>query len=151
MLRLSDSSYPVTFLGWLITHPPPQGPPPQSPSPTKNNTKITTFALAVFFVGEEGNSPLKTIKCYVFQICPTPLASWGGASPICHPRGPPHSPKAAKINAEITRFSSVVFSVGREGSSPLNTIKCKVFLICPTLTPSKSGKSPICHPRDPPT
>ena len=62
MLSLSDSTYPITLLGWRITHPSPQGP-PQSPKATKNTTKITRFASAVFFIGKEGYSPLKIIKC----------------------------------------------------------------------------------------
>ena len=114
----------------------PRGP-PQSPKATKNTTEITKFGLAVFLVGKEGNSPLKTIKCIVFLICPTPLPSWGGASPIRHPRGPSQSTRATNNTTKITRFGLAVFLVGKEGNSPLKTIKYKVFLICP-LTPSPS-------------
>ena len=40
----------------------PRGP-PQSPKTTQNTTEITRFAIAVFFIGKEGYSPLKIIKC----------------------------------------------------------------------------------------
>ena len=141
-------SYPFTLLGWRITHLSPQGP-PQSPKAAKNTTEITTFGLAVFFVGKEGNSHLKTIKCQVFLICPTPSPSWGGASPIRHPRGPPQSPKATKNTTQLTTFGLAVFFVGEEGNSYHKTIKCKVFLIRPTPSPSWGGASPIPHPRGP--
>ena len=77
----------------------------------------------MFFVGKEGNSHLKTIKCKVFLISPTPSPSWGGASPIRYPRGPPQSPKAAKNTIKTTRFGSALFLVGKEGTTPLKTIK----------------------------
>ena len=99
----------------------PRGP-PQSPKPTKNTTEITRFGLAVFLVGKEGNSPLKTTKCQVFLIRPTPSPSLGGASPIRHPRGPPQSPKATKNTTKITRFGSHLTS------SVTGTSRCPTHL-----------------------
>ena len=107
------------------------------------------FGLAVCFMGKEGNSHLKTTKCQVFLICPTPSSSLGGASIICHPRGPPQSLKATKNTTKITRFGLAVFLVGKEGNSPLKTTKCQVFLIRPTPSTSLGGASPIRHPRGP--
>ena len=50
----------------------------------------------------------------------------------------------------ITRFDLAVFLVRKEGNNPLKTIKCLVFLICPTLVPSLGGASLICHLSGPP-
>ena len=55
---------------------------------------------------------------------PTPSPSWGGASPSRNPRGPPQSPKATKNTTEITRFALALFSIGKEGNSPLKITKC---------------------------
>ena len=98
--------------------------PPQSPKATKNTTEISRFASAVFFIGKEGYSPLRIIKCKVSLTRPTPSPSWGGTSPIRCPRGPPQSPTATKNTAEITRFTSALFFTGKEGYSPLKIIKC---------------------------
>ena len=110
---------------------------------------IIRFGSVIYFVGKEGSSPLQTIKCYVFLICPTPSPSWGGISPLYPPRGPLQICKAAKNGTKIPRFGSAIFIIGKQGKSPLKSIKCSVFLICLSPSPSRGGKSPICHPRGP--
>ena len=99
---------------------------------------------------EEGISPLRTIRCSVFPKRLTPSPAWGGASPINHPRGCPQSPKATKNTTKITRFCLPTCFMGKEENSLLKTIIRNVFLICPTLSPSCGGASPIRHPRGPP-
>ena len=38
---------------------------------------------------KKGTSHIKNVKYLVFLSRPTLSHSWGGAQPICHPRGPP--------------------------------------------------------------
>ena len=104
---------------------------PQSPKVTKNTTMFTRFNLAVFLVRKEGNSPLKTIKCLVFLICPTLVPSLGGASLICHLSGPPQSPKVSKNTIKITSFCHAVILMSKEANSLLKAIKCLAYLSHP--------------------
>ena len=54
---------------------------------TKNATKIIRSCLAGLFMGKKGNSHLKSITCSVLLTFLTSSPSWGGTSPIHHPRG----------------------------------------------------------------
>ena len=91
------------------------------------------------------------LKFFIFfLIFPASTPSLGGASSISHPWGQPQSPKVTKNTTMFTRFNLAVFLVRKEGNSPLKTIKCLVFLICPTLVPSLGGTSLICHLSGPP-
>ena len=72
---------PVSLLGWYVTHLSPHGP-QSEPKSAKNLVKVTRFCVVVFFIGTEGNSPLKNCIHHILWICPTLSASWGGTSPI---------------------------------------------------------------------
>ena len=63
MLSLSDTSYSVTVLGWLIIHLSPQELPTEPQSNQKYHCvdQICLSHLSHHF-GKEGNNPLKTIK-----------------------------------------------------------------------------------------
>ena len=77
-------------------------------------------------------SPFKTMNCSVFQLCFTLSPTWGGTSPIHHPRGRHQGHKATKNTTKIIRFGITTSFMGKK-NSPLKTITCKVFLIYPTL------------------
>ena len=171
MFNLSDLSYAVTFLGWLIAHslhnaqlsPQPKSnkkyqqdnliwlkqcfigtlkqtnaespcfvqshylsgvDPLRAPQRPKRPPIQPDLAKLIFFMSKEENSFHKTVRRQVSLIHPPPSSSWGGTSPICHPRCPPQSPKATKNTTEIIRFDLAVFFLGKEGNSPLKTIKC---------------------------
>ena len=128
---------------------PPSGVSGIIPKATKTTPKLITFGSDVFFTGEEGNSPLKTIKHPPFQISSAPSPSRGGASPIYHPRSTPQCYKATKNTPEVIWFGLAVFFVGKEGNSLLKTIKHQSFLIFPILSTSWLGPSPICYHRGP--
>ena len=97
-------------------------------------------------MGKEGNSQLKSITCLLLLISPTSSPSWGGTSPIHHPRAPFQSPKVTKSAVKITR-SCLAGIIIKEGDNYLKFITCSVFLICPTPSPSWGGTSPIHHPK----
>ena len=97
-------------------------------------------------MGKEENSLLNTIISKVFLICPTLSPSYGGASPIRHPRGPPQSFRATKNTTELSKFGLLILFTGNVGNRPLKTIKYKVSLICHTPSPLWVSSSPICHP-----
>ena len=107
----------------------------KSPKVTKNATKIIRSCLAGLFIGKEGNSQLKSITCFLLLISPTSSPSWGGTSPIHHPRAPFQSPKVTKSAVKITR-SCLAGIIIKEGDNYLKFITCSVFLICPTPSPS---------------
>ena len=91
-----------------------------------------------------------TITWNLSWIRPTPSPSWGGTSPIPHPRGPPESPKVTKNTTVISRSHLAVVFIGKEGNNHLKSVTCLVPLICPTPSPSWGSTSPIPHPRGPP-
>ena len=81
----------------------------QRPSATIIATKLTIGyepGLTIFNMGKKGNSPLKSVKCCL-QICPTLSPSWGGASPIFHPRGPYQSPKVIRGTTKRTFINAL--------------------------------------------
>ena len=133
--------------GVLLIHYP-RGP-FQSPKVTKNATKIIRTCLAGLFMGKEGNSHLKSITCSILLIFPTSSPSWGGTSPIHHPRALFQSLEVTKNAIKITRSCLAGLFIGKEGNNYLESITCQVFLICPTSSPSWGGTSPIHYLRGP--
>ena len=132
MLSLFDSSYLVILLGWRITHFSPLGP-RSEPLSLQNCYQANHWlwqGSAIFIMGKEGNSPLKSIKCRL-QICPTLSPSWGGASPTLDPRGPYQSPKVTRGTTKRTfitalaRDAWIIFwrhllSTSKSTAAPLN-------------------------------
>ena len=100
-------------------------------------------------MGKEGYSQLKSITCLLLLISPTSSPSWGGTSPIHHPRAPFQSPKVTKSAVKITRSCLAGIFIKKEGDNYLKFITCSVFLICPTPSPSWDGTSLIYHPMAP--
>ena len=97
-------------------------------------------------MGNEGNSQLKSITCLLLLISPTSSPSWGGTSPIHHPRAPFQSPKVTKSAVKITRSCLAGIFIGKEGDNYLKSISL------PNLSypfPLLGGTSPIHHPRGP--
>ena len=97
-------------------------------------------------MGKEGNSHLKSITCSILLIFPTSSPSWGGTSPIHHPRALFHRLEVTKNAIKITRSCLAGLFMGNEGNNCLESITCSVFLICPT---SWGGISRNHHPRSP--
>ena len=54
----------------------------------------------------------------------SPMPSWGGTSPIHHPRGPPQIPKATKNTTEISRSHLAAVFIGKEGNNHLKSVTC---------------------------
>ena len=100
-------------------------------------------------ISKEGYSPLKNRIYHILRSHPTLSACWGGTSPICHPTGPHQSHKHTKNTTEVTRFSLVVFFLGKEEYSPLQNRICHILDSHPTLSACWGGTSPICHPTGP--
>ena len=141
-VRAAPENHQMSFLFVLPSHCPgvadhpsvTPGAPLRTPKQPKIPLKQPYFDQQSF-LGKEGNCPLNTINWKVFLIFTTPLPSFGGASLIHHPIGPSQSPKATKSTTQTIRFGSAIFFVGKARNSTLETTKCPVFLICPTLSP----------------
>ena len=113
--------------------------PHQSHKYTKNTTKVNRFSLVLFFLGKEGYSPLKNRIYHILGSHPTLSACWGGTSPICHPTGPHQSHKYTKNTTEVTRFSLVLYFLGKEGYSPLKNRIYHILGSHPTLSACWGG------------
>ena len=98
-------------------------------------------------MGKEGNSHLKSTTCAILLIFSTSSPSWGGQSPIHHPRALFQSLEVTKNAIKITRSCLAGLFIGNEGNNYLESITCQVFLIFPTPSPSWCGTSLIHHPR----
>ena len=120
LLLISPTSSPFWGGTSPIHHP---RAPFQSPKVTKSAVKITRSCLAGIII-KEGDNYLKFITCSVFLICPTPSPSWGGTSPIHHPRGPFQSPKVTKNATMIIRSHLASLFIGKEGNGHLKSITC---------------------------
>ena len=59
------------------------------------------------------------------------------------------SRKYTKNTTEVTRFSLVLFFLGKEGYSPLKNRIYHILSSHPTLSACWGGTSPICHPTGP--
>ena len=127
----------------------PQGP-PQSPKAIKNTTEISKLRLASVHIGKERNNHVKSVTCEVPLILPNLSPSWGGTTPIRHPRGLPQSPKATKNTTEISKLRLASVFIGKERKNHLKSVNCAVPLICPTPFLPWGGTTPICHSKGPP-
>ena len=135
--------YPVYLLGLFITCPSPQ----RLPSDPQKFHWDNQSHLARSFMGNEGNSLLKSTTCKVPVICLTLSSSWGGKALVHDPRGPSQSPKVTKNATKITRSHSAGLYMGKEGNSYLKSITYSQPVIHSTPTPSWSGISPTHPPR----
>ena len=111
--------------------------------------RLRFFATWCIVTELSGYVANKHFESDILRIIITFLStSWVfGGSPIHHQRKPRQSPKATKYTIKMTRFGPTIFFFVKEENCPFKTTKFSVSLIHYTLSPSLSGKLPICHPR----